>query len=305
MNKYLIITPKFGLCNQLLSISRGIILGIITNRNIIFKSFQLDYRNMDNVTAFDDIIDISHLKNILTSKKVMIDIISQNMTGKKVVTNNQEEEICYIKDFIPILFYNCNINETYLDIENPISYYIPNQYNKLYNFINQNIQFTEKYIKIADNIKKKLNLIQYSVIHLRLEDDSIHFLKDNSDKSFEEINKIYIEKYIKELDIIKNKDNDIPIYICTSLAINENVNNSFYKKLKSKYNLIDKNDYTEIIDKNNSREIYGIIDYIIAKDGIYFVGSDWSSFSIYLNDYYKNNNKASLLIDIWQSIYLS
>jgi hypothetical protein len=260
---------------------------------------------LQNVTQFDDIIDISHLKSILTSQNVMIDIISQNRNGKKVVTNNQEEEICYIKDFIPILFFSSNINEIYLDIENPISYDIPDQYINLYNYINTNIQFTDKYIKIAENIKSKLNLVQYSVIHLRLEDDSIHFLKDHSNKSLEEVNEVYIQKYTKELDIIKNKDNDIPIYICTSLAINDNVNNSFYKELKSKYHLLDKNDYIELIDTNNSREIYGIIDYIIAKDGIYFVGSDWSSFSIYLNDYYKNNDKASLLIDIWQSIYLS
>ena len=39
-NKYLIIRPKYGLCNQIYSISKGIIFGIISNRDIIF-SFSL------------------------------------------------------------------------------------------------------------------------------------------------------------------------------------------------------------------------------------------------------------------------
>jgi hypothetical protein len=40
--KFLIIRPKYGLCNQLLSISKGIIFGIISNRDVIYSNFQLD-----------------------------------------------------------------------------------------------------------------------------------------------------------------------------------------------------------------------------------------------------------------------
>ena len=204
INNYLVITPKYGLCNQLLSISKGIILGIISKRNIIFKSFQLDYRN-DNIRCdFHDVIDIDHLKSILTKKNIDISIHSKNINCKKIITYTNKE-ISYINDFIPILTYNCNINEQYLDIENPISCTIPNEYIDLYNHININIKFTDKYTDISNTIKKNLNLVNYSVIHLRLEDDSINFLKSKNEKlTFDEINKIYIEKYTKEIDIIKN-----------------------------------------------------------------------------------------------------
>ena len=60
---------------------------------------------------------------------------------------------------------------------------------------------------------------------------------------------------------------------------------NFIKILK-KYNLMDKNDLLLSIDLENNnykcRELYGIIDYLIAKDSSYFVGCDWSSFSILL-----------------------
>ena len=302
-NKFLVITPKYGLCNQLLSISKGIILGIISNRNIIFKSFQLDYRDVNNICDFHDIIDIEYLKNIINKNNINIDIYSSKENHKKIITYT-DTDISYIKDFIPILMYECNINEIYLDIENPISFKIPDEYINIYNNININLKFNDKYINIANTIKNNLNLINYSVLHLRLEDDSINFLKNSSkNKSFDEINKIYIDKYIKEIDIIKNKNINNSIYICTSLNINNNVNNQIYNDLKLKYNLIDKNDYIKLIDLDkNCREIYAIIDFIIAKDGIYFIGSDWSSFSIYLYNHYKNTKKACLLIDIWNTI---
>jgi hypothetical protein len=303
-NKYLIVTPKYGLCNQLMAISKGIILGIITNRNIIFKNFQLDYRNNENRCDFDEIIDIEYLKKILIKYNISINIDSANIDGTKVITYT-DTHISYIKDFIPILMYESNINEIYLDIENPISYTLPDEYIELYNNINVNIKFNDKYINIANTIKKNLKLMDYSVIHLRLEDDSINFLHNNknNNKSYNEINNIYIQKYIDEIERIKKHNINNSIYICTSLNTDNNVNNNIYDELKLKYNLIDKNDYIKLIDTNEKcREIYAIIDFIIAKDGIYFVGSDWSSYSIYIYSHYKYSNKACLLIDIWNNI---
>jgi hypothetical protein len=302
---FLIITPKYGLCNQLLSITKGLILGKITNRNIIFKSFQLDYRNVNNTCNFDDIIDIEHLKKLINKNNININIYSYpiKIICKKIITY-EDTDISYIKNFIPLLINEYNVKEKYLDIDNPISCIIPNEYINIYNNININLKFNDKFINIANTIKKNLKLINYSVVHLRLEDDSINFLKtQNNNKSFEEINKIYIDKYISEIDIIKSINNDNIIYICTSLNIDNHINNQIYKDIKLKYNLIDKNDYIELIGINEEcREIYAIIDFIIAKDGIYFIGSDWSSFSIYLYDHYINTNKACLLIDIWDTI---
>ena len=74
--KYLIVNPKNGLCNQLASISIGIIFGIITKRDIIFKSFQLDYKNFENVCSFESVIDIDHLQTIINKKGLNINIYS-------------------------------------------------------------------------------------------------------------------------------------------------------------------------------------------------------------------------------------
>ena len=64
---------------------------------------------------------------------------------------------------------------------------------------------------------------------------------------------------------IKNKDINSSIYICTSLNIDDNMNNIFYNNLKLKYNLIDKNNYIDLIKIDQKyREIYAIIDFIAA-----------------------------------------
>ena len=61
-DRYLIVRPKYGLCNQLFSISKGIIFGLISDRDVIFNSFQLDYKNDNNTCDFHDVIDIIHLQ---------------------------------------------------------------------------------------------------------------------------------------------------------------------------------------------------------------------------------------------------
>ena len=300
--KFLIVRPKYGLCNQIYSISKGIIFGIISNRDVIFSKFQLDYRDENKLCSFHEIINIDYLKYVLTNNNININIHSNDNVYCKKINLLNDEKISYVKDFIELLFLEKNNNEIYLDIDNPISATIPNQYKNLEKFININIKFTEKYINIANNIKNILNLKDYSCIHLRLEDDSLRWMKEKNNKvlTINEINEIYKNKYLEEFEILKNIDHKI--YICTSLMIDDNINNDFYKEIKLKYNLLDKNDFINNDNNNNCRELFAIIDYIIAQDSIYFVGSDWSSFSICLNNYQIANNKASKLIDIWEII---
>jgi len=299
--KFLVVRPKYGLCNQIYSISKGIIFGIITNRDIIFSKFQLDYRDENNLCSFHDIINIDNLIYLLNTNNIKINIYSDDNINCKKINLFNNEKISYIKNFIELLFLAENNDENYLDIDNPISANIPDQYRNLEKYININIKFTEKYINIANNIKNILNLKSYTCIHLRLENDSLNWMKmqNNKDLSINKINEIYKNKYLEELEILKNIDHRI--YVCTSLIINDNINNNFYNEIKLKYNLLDKNDFISI-ENNNFRELFAIIDYIIAQDSIYFIGSDWSSFSICLNEYQIANNKASKLINIWQTI---
>jgi len=299
--KYLIVRPKYGLCNQLYSISKGIIYGLISNRDVIFSGFQIDYRDDNNLWDFTDIIDINDLQEKIKKLNLNINISSDlNIKSKKINTFSNEN-ISNIKDFIKILLHEDNINEELLDIDNPISSTIPEKYNNLYKYLNINIKFIDKYIIMAHEIKNNLNLKDYVCVHLRLEDDAIKFMTDqNSKLTFDVINSIYRKKYLNEFENLK-KINNNPIYICTSLIINNNFNNVFYKKLKEEYNCVDKNMFINNSDYK-CRELYGIIDYIIAKDSLYFIGCDWSSFSYYIIQNHSLNNKDYKLIDIYESI---
>lgn len=299
--KYLIVRPKYGLCNQLYSISKGIIYGLISNRDVIFSGFQIDYRDDNNLWEFTDIIDINDLQEKIKNLNLKINISSDlNIQSKKINTFSNEN-ISNIKDFIKILLHKENINEELLDIDNPISSTIPEKYNNLYKYLNINIKFVDKYINMAHEIKNNLNLKDYVCIHLRLEDDAIKFMIDqNSKLTFDVINSIYIKKYLNEFENLR-KINNNPIYICTSLIVNNNLNNDFYKKIKYEYNCVDKNMFIDNSDYK-CRELYGIIDYIIAKDSIYFIGCDWSSFSYYIVQNHLLTKKNFKLIDIYESV---
>lgn len=299
--KYLIIRPKYGLCNQLISISKGIIFSHITNRNLIFIGFQIDYRDENNIVNFNEIIDVDNLQKIINSFDFNVNIINDDTIDSIKIKKSSNENISYIKDFIPLLTNSDNKDVKYLDVDNPISADIPEKYNDILKYININIKFTKKYNDVANSIKIHLKLKNYSCIHLRLEDDAINFMRDHNKKiDFNIINEIYKKKYINELEYLKNINHNI--YICTSLCINDNINNQFYIDIKKKYNLFDKNDFINNQDFGQYREIFGIIDYIIAKDSIYFIGADWSSFSMFIYDHHYHNNIATKLVDIYNTV---
>jgi hypothetical protein len=175
--KILVITPRYGLCNQLSSISKGIIYAFLTNRDIIFNGFQLDYRHDDNLMEFHEVINIEELQKTIYKYNLNI-IVSSNKSiiGEKIDTHN-EKDVSHIKDFIPYLFHENNINKEVLYIGNPISSKIPIEYMKLQNLIECEINFTLKYNLMAKNVIKSLGLKNYICIHLRLEDDAINYIK--------------------------------------------------------------------------------------------------------------------------------
>lgn len=307
--KILIIKPRYGLCNQLSSISKGIIYGHLCNRDIIFNGFQLDYRHDNNLLDFHEVINIEELQKTINKFGLNVKVISnKNMIGKKIDTGNNED-ISHIKDFIPYLFFPNNIREQILDIGNPITSIIPVEHMKLQNAIEYEITFNLKYNIMANNIIEKMKLKDYICLHLRLEDDAINYMKilkgyENTD--IESINTIYKNKYLERLIFLKkNKiiDNQM-IYICTSLGIDKNNNNDFYKGIKKEFGLIDKTDIMNIniLEDCKCREIYAIIDFIIAKQSTYFIGIDWSSFSLQIYNSHLANNKLAELINVWSEI---
>ena len=78
--------------------------------------------------------------------------------------------------------------------------------------------------------------------------------------------------------------------------------------------MIDKNDILQKLDKDHKlnldfsnlleqREICGIIDYLIALKSDYFVGCDWSSFSLLIRDNHEFHKKSFNLLKIWDTVY--
>lgn len=306
MNKTFILEPRSGLCNQLNCIAIGIILGCTYNRNIYFNGFQVDYKNQNNLINFSDIIDIDYLNSILKEYKINTKIlksIKENIDDIKIIETN-EQLINDIKNIFSYLTSFNNLDNDIINIKNPISTYIPDEMENFYNYIKLNIKFNNKFIRIADQIIEKYKLSDFCCIHLRMEDDAIEFTEkklNKFDKNF--VNDIYKQTYISEIESINKLD--VKIYICTSLGINENINNLFYKVIKKQYNLIDKNDFIkdiELYDNNfNHRELHGIIDYLVALKSRYFIGCDWSSFSIAIKNHHVFHKKDYNLLNIWES----
>jgi hypothetical protein len=296
-NKLLIIRPRCGLTNQLSCIAKGIIYAHITNRNLYIDNFQIDYRDYENFKNINEIINIKKLQNTINNLNLSV-IIQNNISDNEIKKINtfRNIEIYFLEDIIPIIFHEENNSIINLDIDNPISSIIPDEYNLILYKIIIEIDFIEEFKNFSNNIIKNLNLTNYTCIHLRLENDAINYINKFTNIGYDNVNKIYKEKYLLENIFFENNKNNV--YVCTSLC-KDDINFDFYNDLKSKFNLKDKNDF---INNNNYREIYAIIDYLIAKNANYFLGCDWSGFSLYINYYYTTNNKYSKLIDISETI---
>ena len=98
---------------------------------------------------------------------------------------------------------------------------------------------------------------------------------------------------------------DKKIYVCTGLNVMENFNNEFYIELKKRYNIVDKQDFLKDINLfpniSNKRELYAIIDLMIARESSHFIGCDWSSFSYYVLLKHMEEKKYSYYLELYKS----
>ena len=301
--KVFILEPRSGLCNQLNCIAIGLVLGLVYDRDIYFNGFQNDYLNEEILCEFNKIIDIEHLNTLLKKLSVNFTVlrnISEDI-NKIHVLKTDYDLINNEKDIYSTLKKHNNLNYEILNLKNPISTFILQEHQDFYNYIKSNIKFDDKFIEVARLIKNKYELNDYCCIHIRMENDAIEFATKKFGQTFEEINDAHKQIYTNEFENIK--DLEIKKYVCTSLNINDNKNNLYYKIIKKNYDLIDKNDIINDYDlfKNDfkQRELYGIIDYIIAIDSSYFIGCDWSSFSDSIINNHKINEKHYNILNIW------
>lgn len=308
LNKILIIRPIHGLCNQINSLVKGILLAYYTNRNLYIDKFQIDCNHIEKRNSIDQIYDLEKLQTIIDFLKLDVKILEEtNIKDNSIIKKlNIQHENDYNNIIIENYMKN-NENELILDIENLSLFFDIKKHNleEIYEQLRINLPFHNKYVELAEKIKETFHLQNYVCIHLRLEDDCIDYMKkciDDPAITKNDIINIYKNIYEKELDELRKYK--VKIYICTSLGIYPNQLNSYYKKLKNKYNLIDKNDLINSFSLNakiKCRELYGIIDFLIAKDANYFIGCEWSSFSILISKASHFYNKNFKLLDLWQA----
>ena len=113
----LIINLTSGLCNQLNTIAKSIILAEIFGRNIYFQSFQIHYNSNDNKLNFNEIINIDKLQENINKLKFNVKIHKKlDINPIEIIqlnTNNQKYE--YIQDYISLITLQKNFK--YLNIE--------------------------------------------------------------------------------------------------------------------------------------------------------------------------------------------
>ena len=309
-----IISPRIGLCNQLQTIIKGILLAVKYNRNIYIDKFQIDLKS-GKLTDINDILDINEINQFLeykikTSIKILntIDINIINKLENYYLPNIDYNNIpycSYINDEIEL---NENMEVIYLgnivsiDIYRSFNCSYEYSDNNFYTLIMNNIKFHKTFYTLKDYIKQELKLTNFHCIHLRIEDDALRHFSNCYKLSIEEYN-TKLKKFYDD-NIINISQDQKKIYICSGiLEFDNTINLTYYE------NLIKNN--TLLCDKNKikldeyylcNRELVAILDLLISFDSEYFVGCNISSFSqvIRINhEHYKKKcslfNKCDLL----------
>jgi len=300
-----IISPRIGLCNQLQTIVKGILLSIKYKRDLYIDQFQIDLKSKA-LTDINNILNIKEINHLLIDKikttvklvpSIDIEVIDNlNAYHLPHIDYSTVPTALYINDVIELnkemdIIYLGNIVS--LDIHTSFNY-LWDDYtdNNLYYFIMTNIKFNPIFYTFKEYIKKELKLTNFNCIHLRIEDDALYH--------FSHCYKLPIAAYNEKLlkfydDNIKSLSN--MSYVCSGMLEFDNTINLTY------YNNLIKNN-TLLCDKKNipidshyihNRELIAIIDLLIAYDSDTFVGCHISSFSQFIRIHHIYNKKKVTL----------
>ena len=293
-----IVEPKLGLCNQLQTIVKGILLSIKYQRDLFIHNFQINL-NTKTFTNINEILDINEINKFLKHNNYNIKVLKylDNSILSKIeefkLPNINYNKIQVLKN-INIDNKN-NLQNEYIYLGNIVSICLQNSLNlKYYDFKNNyyqilaNLKFNNIFYEIKNKIINDLKLNNFTAIHLRIEDDAL--------KHFSHCHKISIDEYnnklksFYELHIKNNKNNNI--YISSGILNFDNkINSQYYLDLKLKYNNIyDKSNIQ--IDKYylNNRELIAIVDLLLCFDSSKFIGCGISSFSRVIEGYFNYNS---------------
>uniref|UniRef100_A0A6C0HD39 Polysaccharide pyruvyl transferase domain-containing protein n=1 Tax=viral metagenome TaxID=1070528 RepID=A0A6C0HD39_9ZZZZ len=298
-----IVSPRFGLSNQLQSIVKGILLGIKYNRDVYFNKFQINVYN-NNLCDINDVIDISKTNEYLKTLDIKIKIYDK--IDKNIIENIHEFLMPNV-DYEKMAWINCINNEIEKSLDKNVIYLgnivslsiydsfndLVDDFNNLYYKIYANIVFNKKFYEIKDNIKKELHLINYSTTHLRIEDDAVNEFYKFFNNSIDEYNNNLLSFYDNAVKNIKT-----PMYICSGiLHYGKERNYNYYVNLIKNNNLLCDKSKSFINDYYlNNRELLAIIDLLIAYDSESFIGHSVSSFSLAVSSYFKCKNNTNVVL---------
>jgi hypothetical protein len=180
-----IVSPRKGLCNQLQTIVKGILLGIKYKRDVYIDKFQMDY-NKNELCDINKVLNIDKM-NVFLSETCGTKIKILDSIGSPNFSHFRMSELDSVD--ISTLYYINNHIERYED--KPIIYlgnivsvcikktfgYQLDDYTNPYYVIMSNLRFNDAFYDIKNFIKNKLELSDnYTTVHLRVEDDAIkHF----------------------------------------------------------------------------------------------------------------------------------
>jgi len=303
-----IVSPRIGLCNQLQTIVKGILLGIKYNRNVYIDKFQIDLHNgrLCNINHILDINKINiFLKNTIKTHIEILDKIDENIIDNlnnyclPNIDYNEISRMSFINDNIESnqtmkIIYLGNIVS--LDIYQSFNYvYGEYSNNNLYFLIIINLRFSEVFYRIKDNIKEKLKLTNFNCVHLRIEDDALDHFSKCYNLSLEDYNTKLLKYYNDNMNLI---DKDKKTYICSGmLQFDNKINFDYYNNLIKNNMFCDKKNLILSEHYRNNRELVSIVDLLIAIDSDYFIGCEISSFSQVIKHYYEYNKKKYILFN--------
>jgi hypothetical protein len=332
-----------GMTHQLWGIVNALIIGHYVGRNVVFPGYHVSY-NSKKTIHIHELFDIDHINKFISDSTNLGGFKSQILPYPTEGEHRQWVESKYpdalmhdewskLKPQHRLMTMIARFCEEEHNIQNvkmisffinPVNYYfgaIPCLYYDSLQMI-LNMRPCKKIMDIVDDIKSKIGENYYAV-HLRLEDDWIKYIttfkkeNDRYGQTFEEASTDMFNRYVKCLEEIlsemKEQDN-IKIYIATSLEKYPNKNNNFIDDLCKKFKgvcmrpsvipwqtvfptTIDEidngihhlqfggyeNNNLNDSDKN-CRDLEAIIDFEMCKGASGFVGLIKSNFSFAIHE---------------------
>ena len=307
INKYLKIdfnTTGWGLFNQLINLTNGLIIANQIRRHIFDPRFMISYNSLESI-PLSSIIDIGKFNEMLRFLGLDTQIIAQNsgsLPNDKWIVSKSHSRTTRISTLYPTICeslsrYECrklDIGKTFnLTLEMPE--YIRN----IVQYIYGNLPLVPVFQDII-NYCKILLRNDYGAIHLRLEDDwirhSIKHIKNSKGKrKFRRQTRRLYKAYMGRMAKVFKSD-DV-IYVATHLLKSKNRNNNLMLEIRSKYpNMISNIDWRQKFKLPNGREIDALVDYMICINSNKFIGMSGSTFSSMVSQIMSYKNKPIIML---------